>query len=53
MRRLTGMFLIVAGTASWAIAGGVSVPEIDSAAAASGLAVLAGALVIIRARRRR
>lgn len=52
MRRLVAAFLILAGTASLAFAGNPT-PEIDSATAASGLAVLAGAVLILRARRKR
>lgn len=53
MQRLAGYFLIVAGMASWAVAGAPGVPEIDPATAASGVAVLTGAVLIIRARRKK
>ena len=50
MQKFCGMFLILAGLSSVAFAG-IQTPEIDPATAASGLAVLAGAVLIIRARR--
>lgn len=53
MQRVCGLFLILAGTASVALAGLQPAPEIDPATAASALAVLTGAVLIIRARRKR
>lgn len=52
MQKLAGLFLILAGSATVALAGGGGVPEIDPTTAASGLAVLTGAVLIIRARRK-
>jgi hypothetical protein len=47
------LFLILAGTAAVALAGTRVAPEIDATAAVSGVAVLTGAVLIIRARRKR
>jgi hypothetical protein len=53
MRRIIGMALIMAATAAAALAGLAPVgPEIDPGSAASALALLAGAALIIRGRRR-
>ena len=51
MRRIIGMALITAATAVIAFAQ-VQAPEIDPGSAASALALLAGAALIIRGRRR-
>jgi hypothetical protein len=50
MRRIIGMALIMAATAAFALA--ADVPEIDPGSATSALALLAGAALIIRGRRR-
>lgn len=50
MRRIIGMALIVAATAAVALA--FAGPEIDPGSATSALALLAGAALIIRGRRR-
>jgi hypothetical protein len=46
------MALILAATAAIALAQGVAAPEIDAGSATSALALLAGAALIIRGRRR-
>jgi hypothetical protein len=51
MRRIIGMALIMAATAAIALAVG-GAPEIDPGSATSALALLAGAALIIRGRRR-
>jgi hypothetical protein len=52
--KLTGMMLLLAGVASCAFAGLVSVaPEISPASGASALALVSGALLVIRGRRKR
>lgn len=52
MQKVCGLFLILLGFSAVALAG-IQAPEIDSGTAASGLAVVAGAVLIIRARRRK
>jgi len=49
MRLLIGISLLIIGTSAVAMG---SVPEIDPASGGSALALLAGALVIIRGRRK-
>lgn len=43
--------MLLVGAAGSAMAGFVAVPEIDSASAAGALALLSGALLVIRSRR--
>jgi hypothetical protein len=45
--------LLLVGAANFAFAGGVSVPEIDGASAVSAVALLSGALLVLRARRKK
>jgi MYXO-CTERM domain-containing protein len=54
MRRIIGMALIAIAAAAIALAQGdtASTPEIDPGSATSALALLAGAALIIRGRRR-
>jgi hypothetical protein len=53
MRNIFGMMLLLAGASSFAFAGGVpKAPEIDAVSAGGALALLAGGLLIIRARRK-
>jgi len=47
-----GLTMLLIGAASSAMAGVVGVPEIDSASAVGALALLSGALLVIRGRRR-
>lgn len=49
--KLTGMVLLFAGVATFAFA--VPVPEINAGSAGSALALLSGALLILRARRKK
>ena len=51
VQKLIGMILLVIGSASVAIAA-PAVPEIDPTSGASVLALIAGALLIIRGRRK-
>ena len=52
MTKLTGMTLLFIGMAGFAFAGHVTVPEIDPAMGIGALALLSGAILVIRARRR-
>ena len=52
MRRIIGMALIMAATVAIALASPPDAPEIDPGSATSALALLAGAALIIRGRRR-
>ena len=47
-----GLMMLLVGAAGSAMAGFVAVPEIDSASAVGALALLSGALLVIRGRRR-
>jgi hypothetical protein len=48
-----GLMILLLGAAGWAMAAaGVSVPEIDPASAVGALALLSGALLVIRGHRR-
>ena len=52
--KLTGMMLLLAAVASCAFAAvGTVVPEISPASGASALALISGALLVIRGRRKR
>jgi hypothetical protein len=52
MLKTIGMMMLLVGAAGSAMAGLVTaVPEIDSASAAGALALLSGALLVIRGRR--
>lgn len=54
MKKITGLVLLLVGAAGFAFAGAeVSVPEIDPATGTAALALLGGALLVIRARRKR
>ncbi|MGA3098508.1 MAG: hypothetical protein ABSF25_18805 [Bryobacteraceae bacterium] len=50
MRRLLVLTLLLVGSAAWALA--LDVPEIDSSSAMGALTLLAGALLVMRGRRR-
>jgi len=52
MKKITGFLLLLAGSVSFAFAGGVHVPEIDAATGVAALALLSGGLLILRARRK-
>jgi hypothetical protein len=52
MVKTIGMFMLLVGAAGFAMAGTTArAPEIDSASAASAVALLSGALLVIRGRR--
>ena len=53
MQKLLGFLLILAGTSAVAMAGTSVAPEIDPATGASALCALAGAVLVIRGRRRK
>ena len=53
MKNFAGLALLIVGTASFALAGGVQTPEIDAAASVAALTLLSGALLVVRARRKR
>jgi|KBSMisStandDraft_5_1062788.scaffolds.fasta_scaffold858782_2 hypothetical protein len=48
-----GMVLLLAGLSGVAIAGTAGVPEISATSGAAALAVLSGAILVIRGRRKR
>ena len=52
MIRIAGMMLILVGVAAAAMAVALNGPEIDPGSAGSALALLAGAALVIRGRRR-
>jgi LPXTG-motif cell wall-anchored protein len=51
--KVPGMLLVLVGVAGSAFAGAVAVPEIDGGSAVAGIAVVAGALLILRSRRKK
>jgi hypothetical protein len=51
MRRVVGMILLAAGAATFAM-GAPAVPEIGVGSAGSAVALLSGALLVIRGRRK-
>jgi hypothetical protein len=48
-----GLLLILAGSAAFALATGPVVPEIDGSSAAAAVALVSGAMLVIRGRRKR
>ncbi|HLG98305.1 MAG TPA: hypothetical protein VKX49_18460 [Bryobacteraceae bacterium] len=53
MRKILGLALLFVGTSVYCVAGlTVAVPEIDSASGGAALALIAGALLVLRARRK-
>ncbi len=48
-----GMVLLLVGLSSFAIAGGVAAPEISPASGVAAFALLSGALLVIRGRRKK
>lgn len=52
MIKALGTMLLLAGTASFAVAGVHLAPEIDPGSAVSAVALLSGALLVIRGRRK-
>jgi len=53
MRRLLGWTLLLAGAASFALAGPAAAPEIDGASATTAIALLSGSLLVLQARRKK
>jgi hypothetical protein len=53
MRKLFGMGLLLVGVSQFVFAGVPITPELDPATGVSALVLLSGALLIIRARRRK
>jgi hypothetical protein len=51
MQKIIGMMLLVAGAATFAM-GNLGVPEIGVGSAGSAVALLSGALLVIRGRRK-
>jgi len=52
MSRLITIAALLITTAAMAFAGAVTTPEIDASAGAGAVALIAGGLVVLRARRR-
>jgi MYXO-CTERM domain-containing protein len=50
--RIAGLLMILLAVEGFAVAGGVVVPEIDPATGIGALALLGGALLVVRARRK-
>lgn len=53
MLKLISLTFLLAGAASSAFAGSVTVPEIDGASAVSAIVLLSGGLLVLRARRKK
>ena len=54
MQRILGMMLLGAGTLGVAMAGGITpVPEIDPSTGLAAISLLAGAVLVIRGRRKK
>lgn len=51
MMKIAGLMLLMAGTAGFALASIVPVPEISAGSAGSALALITGATLVIRGRR--
>jgi len=51
--KFAGMVLVLAGFSSLAFAGGVAAPEIGPASGVGAVALLAGAILVIRGRRKK
>jgi hypothetical protein len=52
MFKISGMFLILVGVASFAMAQIHDVPEINAGTASSALALLSGAILVMRGRKK-
>ena len=50
--RILGLALVIAGLAGTALAGSVA-PEIDGSTASAAVALVAGGLIVLRARKRK
>ena len=53
MSKMIGFSLLLAGSASFALAGATVSPEIDGASAVSAVVLLSGGLLVLRARRKK
>ncbi len=53
MRKLLGFSLLLAGASATCVAGAVPTPEVDPASGSAALTLIAGALLIIRGRRKK
>ena len=53
MQKILGLALIIVGASSALMAGAIAVPEIDASTGASALAILAGGILVLRARRKK
>ena len=53
MSKLIGFSLLLVGTASCAFAEAVAAPEINGASAVTGLVLLSGGVLVLRARRKK
>jgi LPXTG-motif cell wall-anchored protein len=53
MQKVLGFVLIVTAMSAVAMAGTAAVPEISPASAASGIAIVAGAVLVLRGRRKK
>ena len=52
MQKVLGLALLMVGASSALMAVGLAVPEIDASTGASALAILAGGILVLRARRK-
>jgi hypothetical protein len=53
MQKILGLTLLMIGASVSCLAGVIAVPELDPASGGAALALVAGALLIIRARRKK
>jgi len=53
MQKVLGMALMIVGASSALMAGTIAVPEINASTGASALAILAGGILVLRARRKK
>jgi|GEM_PF-2255518 len=53
MMKIGGTFVLLLGMAGFVFAGGVSVPEIDGTSAVAAVALLSGAMLVLRGRRKK
>jgi hypothetical protein len=53
MKRLIGLTVLLMGFTGYALAGAPAAPEIDASSGAAAVALLAGGLLVLRARRAR
>jgi len=53
MQKVFGITLMIIGASSALMAGVATVPEIDASTGASAVAILAGGILVLRARRKK